>query len=105
MKRLNVLGRFYAKIHSLHVTKLMCIHIVIARHEHSLARSRVPWAHSNLQVPEYVFLILTNFMKYARQGRRLTRALQTAVYYRKCTVVILNYIQYENTSTSNTFFL
>ena len=83
----------------------MCIHIVIDRHEHSLARSRVSWAHSNLQVPEYVFLILTNFMKYASRGRRLTRALQTAVYYTKCTVVILNYIQYENTSTSNTFFL
>ena len=54
----------------------MCIHIVIDRHEHSLARSRVSWAHSNLQVPEYVFLILTNFMKYASRGRRLACALQ-----------------------------
>ena len=54
----------------------MCIHIVLARHEHSLARSRVSWAHSNLQVPEYVFLILTNFMEYASRGRRLTRDLQ-----------------------------
>ena len=54
----------------------MCIQIVIARHEHSLAQSRVSWAHSNLQVHEYVFLILTNFMKYASRGRRLTCALQ-----------------------------
>ena len=54
----------------------MCIHIVIDSHEHSLARSRVSWAHSNMQVPEYVFLILTNFMKYASRGRRLACALQ-----------------------------
>ena len=54
----------------------MCVHIVIARHEHSLSRSRVSWTQSNLQVPEYVFLILANFMKYASRGRRLACALQ-----------------------------
>ena len=54
----------------------MCVHIVIARHEHSLSRSRVFWAQSNLQVPECVFLILANFMKYASRGRRLACALQ-----------------------------
>ena len=82
MKLLKVLGRFYTEIHSLYLTKLIKSRVYTYMllpdvNMHMPGVVFLGHTLSDLQVPEFVFLmILINFMKYASRGRRLTCDLQ-----------------------------